>query len=722
MSAARWERVTRIVEAIATAVSSRDSAALQAATVDLELAGPLRYKPLGSTPVVPPPRRLRLLRNHLVDRLGLGGVAEEQWSPPAPPPARTGGTAGTVRQELIVHVFARSTGPPAAAAYRRIRQMWDACAEAFTATEEIDGLGMPVSLPDVPGHGAVAARQNKAEGVQAIVRVEHDTVCLSVAAQRPGVTWTQWSDRWEAVAGDDGPLMAVVTIFAGLVGQRPDPSAGTVAAVAGALPATSDDFWQADGTALPNAALWELPSTGGTARHRRLVVLASADHDVELSALVWSRGDTELTPFTQYLLNAAKIRYEARERDASEPVLAGGGAEARRWLKDLSVTVEIARDNMSHSLRAAGLGGDPAAGPLGDDFALAGALHTQLAYDLRYVENAREATPSGSAVVSAPQLVPAAGALAVPTFGLVTALAEEFVAVNTLIDGSIPWPVANDRADYVRGTMPSTDPARPHEVVLTMLGEVGNNAAAHAVANLIRSFASVDQIVMVGIAAGVPAPDRPQQHVRLGDIVVGTWNVVDFDHIVDTPTGPQRRQEFPRRSALLAGRVKMLAAREMRGERPWETHLATLIAALPDFAPPPASADQLFAHDGEDAAPVPHPEPAASGHRAGYPKVHEGRIGSSDRSMHNATARDILAERHNLRAIEMEGKGIGAASFADGREWFVVRGISDYGDARVDKVWRRYASAVAAAYVRALLGACQPVDPHGGHIGGADAR
>jgi hypothetical protein len=90
--------------------------------------------------------------------------------------------------------------------------------------------------------------------------------------------------------------------------------------------------------------------------------------------------------------------------------------------------------------------------------------------------------------------------------------------------------------------------------------------------------------------------------------------------------------------------------------------------------------------------------------------------------MRNATARNALAERHTLRAIEKEGKGIGTASFADGREWFVVRGISDYGDVRVDKVWRRYASAVAAAYVRALLGACQSVDPHGGRTGGADAR
>jgi nucleoside phosphorylase len=32
-----------------------------------------------------------------------------------------------------------------------------------------------------------------------------------------------------------------------------------------------------------------------------------------------------------------------------------------------------------------------------------------------------------------------------------------------------------------------------------------------------------------------------------------------------------------------------------------------------------------------------------------------------------------------VRAIEMEGTGVGKSSFASGIEWHVVRGISDYG-------------------------------------------
>ena len=64
-----------------------------------------------------------------------------------------------------------------------------------------------------------------------------------------------------------------------------------------------------------------------------------------------------------------------------------------------------------------------------------------------------------------------------------------------------------------------------------------------------------------------------------------------------------------------------------------------------------------------------------------------------------------------LRAIEMEGAGVAWSSFASSRDWMIVRGVSDYGDRRMATNWRKYASAVAAAYARALLGRCPPIDP-----------
>lgn len=455
--------------------------------------------------------------------------------------------------------------------------------------------------------------------------------------------------------------------------------------------------------------MWELPPYG--AASRRLVFLGSADRAAELSKLVWSRGDADFTPFTQYLINVAKVRYEERVRFTSEHRLADG-SDTEQWLEAMSVTVDIARANMSACLRAAGLDADPATGALADDFEVAAALRDQLTYDVRYARH----------VVVAAELSSKAATRAwqPPIFGLLTALPEEFAAVRALIDNPQSVAIEGDRADYVCGTMPGTESTRPHPVVLTMIGETGTPAAAHAVANLLRSFDSVDQVVMVGIAAGVPNRQRPEQHVRLGDIVAATWNIVDFDNVVDTPAGPQRRQEFPRRSALLGARAEALAIEEADGERrPWEVHLAALLAKQPKlFRRPDPSTDVLYADDRDTAAVVPHPSLEASGHRVGYPKVHLGRIGSSDRSMRNAESRDAFARRHQLRAIEMEGAGVGWASFAEGRESFVIRGISDYGDARVGKLWRPYAAAVAAAYLRALLSVCRPLNPHGGRVSG----
>ncbi len=302
-----------------------------------------------------------------------------------------------------------------------------------------------------------------------------------------------------------------------------------------------------------------------------------------------------------------------------------------------------------------------------------------------------------------------------PVIGLITALEEEYAAMASLIDDVEERPMAGDPAEYLCGSLPSVFADRPHPVVLTMLAGTGNNAAATGVANLLRSFESVDQVVMVGIAAGVPAPRRPERHVRLGDVVVGTWGIVDYDHVVDRPDGVVPRQGFPQPSALLSQRVKGLAAAELRGLRPWENVLALLLQRMPGFARPDPMTDRLYVRD----RPVRHPDPEASGHRPGMPKVHEGRIGSANRSLRNAARRDALAREFDLRAFEMEGSGIGSSAFAGGRDWLVVRGISDYGDRRLGRLWRPYASAVAAAYTRALLRRCPPITPHGGHVGGA---
>lgn len=685
LPASDWDDIAALLQRMTDAATPADFAE---ATADLELASPRRYTPLDSTPLVGPPPRVTLLRHQLVH--ALSGLD----LPPAPelPPRPGATTDGLLTNYLVVHVFAPATD----AAYPRLRRLWDGCGTVFEANQPIDKLGQPVALPAaIPTGTAIAARRS--DHVQGIVWREHDTLVLSVAAKAPGATWAQLAARWQEVAGggDDGPLIGVVTIFAGTVETSPDLAIG---AVVGALPATADDFWRAESNEIGPCTLWELPPFVD-GRRRRLVLLAGPGREAELSSLIWPRGDAEPAPLTQYLLSAAQGHYERRVRDETVLELADPS-----WFDALSDAAGAAGENMTQSLVAAGGPADPRTGPLGADFRAVTTLCRQIDLDRRHAgrSRARAAAHGGQ-----------------PTIGLITALPEEFAAMSALLDDPVERRIAGDRGMYRSGTLPSADPDRPHEVVLTLLAETGNDAAAYGGAHLVRSFPSVDHLVMVGIAAGVPRTSDPGRHVRLGDIVVATWNIVDFDHIVDRPGGPERRQEFPRRSDLLAGRVKLLVSGEILEQAPWEAELDRLIEKHTVFIRPDAETDVVYSGDDDFAVPVPHPDPTLSGHRPGRPKVHEGRIGSSDRSMRNASARDELARRHNLLAIEMEGKGIGRAGHADGRDWFVVRGISDYGDRWTNNKWRHYASAAAAAYVRALFRVCPPLDPHGGHTGGA---
>ncbi len=281
--------------------------------------------------------------------------------------------------------------------------------------------------------------------------------------------------------------------------------------------------------------------------------------------------------------------------------------------------------------------------------------------------------------------------------------------MRAMIDGPQRLNVAGDRADYVVGALPSTEPGGPHPVVLTLLDETGNDAAASACANLVRSFPSVRCLLMVGIAAGVPSPDRPGRHVRLGDIVVASWGVVEYDSVSHQASGPVPRRTFPAASALLERRARMLDVAELSGERPWEKWITAVAERFPDFGRPPDGTDVLYAADDSDEQ-VQHPDPGLTGHRLGWPKVHRAMIASGDRSLRSARKRDeIAASAPDVLAIEMEGKGVGNAGFSAGVEWLVIRGISDYGDQHANRTWRNYAALVAAAYAKALLAQCPPL-------------
>jgi nucleoside phosphorylase len=648
--------------------------------------------------------------------------------------------------ELVVHIFAHADGPYVDEAHDGIRRMWARCRSNLGMTETVEATALPAALPAALGSASsqstvIAARQSAAGDFQAVLRRAHEVLNLSIlVSPRPRKDWPELDRMVAAVLENDTDiLIGIVRLFLGkstvlAAAASPDFSRS----LATLLPDTEHAHeWWRRGISTRTFSLWETSPLLDTRTEREFVVLAAPEHDARLGDWVWSAGGgPAIPPLARYLMHMAAMRYqlrvrlnypsagelsarldtdrldEAREEQAATAVTIGA-------MRAMHRTVEITVSNALAALAPDDR--EHADGPFRDDRDLAEWLTQHLDDDITYLEAAyqqsqRVVGTSGGATRAPARVGPSGDA---PTFGIVTALREERTAMQVLLDNPRRHPVGGDRAHYVLGTLPSADPSRPHQVVLTVLGETGTQAAANACANLARSFATVNCVIMTGIAAGVPDRARPERHVRLGDIVVGSWGVVDYDHVVDRPGESTPRQPHPVPSPLLVHCAKELQVAEElaangQGMRSWERWISVGASSLESYGRPGAHNDRLFAADS-DTRPVPHPPRRVSGHRPGQPKVHLGVIGSGDRALRSIEKRDELATRFGLLAVEMEATGIGKAGFSNGLEWFVVRGISDYGDQRTDDTWRRYASLAAAAYVRALLAECSPLAVRGGH-------
>jgi nucleoside phosphorylase len=283
--------------------------------------------------------------------------------------------------------------------------------------------------------------------------------------------------------------------------------------------------------------------------------------------------------------------------------------------------------------------------------------------------------------------------------GLVAALPVEAAALRLVIDDVRAQSLPDDPNRYHIGTLPSTTPGHAHRVVAALQAYDGTRSAAAICTDLARSFPQLRIVIMCGIAGGVPAPDHPDRDIWLGDIVSATDGVVDYDHVRSADGVEDIRRPVSGVSVELLRAEREVEARQQLGHEPWLD-----VLRRPDlparFRRPPASTDTLL-HRGTV---VPHADPSG---RVG-PRVHRGLIGSADRLLRDPELRDRLAARHRIRAIEMEGSGIGVGTVLHGLSWYVVRGVADYCDGAKSDLWHGYAALAAAAYTRAILGHLPP--------------
>ena len=128
------------------------------------------------------------------------------------------------------------------------------------------------------------------------------------------------------------------------------------------------------------------------------------------------------------------------------------------------------------------------------------------------------------------------------SIGIVTALPKEFAAMQLQLRDAadIAFPGQGAGLRYAVGRVKASG-GGSHYAALCLAG-MGNNVAAIRAMRLLEHFPQVDDIIMVGIAGGVPNITKVEDHVRLGDIVVSDLGgVVQYDFVKDE--GPFRSEK-----------------------------------------------------------------------------------------------------------------------------------------------------------------------------------
>jgi len=289
----------------------------------------------------------------------------------------------------------------------------------------------------------------------------------------------------------------------------------------------------------------------------------------------------------------------------------------------------------------------------------------------------------------------------VPTIGIITALSKEYVAVEAMLDNPKDYYVPSQTAgeQYLLGEVPTITGGK-HSVVLSRAVSMGNNLAAIWATLLLRYFPTVKAIIMVGIAGGIPNPKKPDEHVRLGDVVVSNEKgVVQYDFVKEEIDKILPRYLPRPPSARLLDAAKRLEAAEIKGDRRWVEYTAR--ASYLRGATRPSGKTDILVDSQDTTKRIRHPRDPKR--IPGQPRVFLGPIASANTLLKDPVKRDSLRDQRNVKAVEMEGSGIADATWVLDAEYLVVRGICDYCDSNKGDDWQNYAAVVAAAYTRGLL-------------------
>ncbi|WQF82216.1 Putative nucleoside phosphorylase domain-containing protein [Colletotrichum destructivum] len=302
------------------------------------------------------------------------------------------------------------------------------------------------------------------------------------------------------------------------------------------------------------------------------------------------------------------------------------------------------------------------------------------------------------------------------TVGWLCALSLEMAAAKGMLDQVHPNLPQQDSADhnsYILGQV------RGHNIVIACLpaGIYGTTVAATVAKDLLRTFKSIQFILMVGIGGGVPSQT---QDVRLGDVVVSqptgtSGGVIQYDR------GKMVQEEDFRRTGSLNSPPQVLLAALNRLKADYDTgdcqipyFLSEMLSKRPimkeKYGPRHSSEDRLYRAGYEHADEEFNCDQCDQtqvfqryAREEEGPLVHFGNIASGNQVIRHGATRDRLCKELGVLCFEMEATGL-----MQDFPCIVIRGICDYADSHKNKIWQGYAAAAAAAFAKELLSVIPP--------------
>lgn len=283
--------------------------------------------------------------------------------------------------------------------------------------------------------------------------------------------------------------------------------------------------------------------------------------------------------------------------------------------------------------------------------------------------------------------------------GIIAALPEEAAAIEVLLEdvNSINFDIGKSVAGnrYKIGKVKALDGGF-HKVVVCLLPDMGNNLATAVATKMQTYFPSMDNIIVCGIAGGIP------QKVHLGDVIVSTNGVIQYDYgkniFINGSSDFEEKDSGTPCSLFLREAVAFLQKEALIDGDKWTkyiTKINSLVSA--DFSIPNWEYEEYFEKTEKGDYDKVSRKVSKHSH------LHFGKVASGNIVQKDPTKRDSLYEKYKVIAIEMEASGIKDATRLQSNGYIAIRGICDFCDGTKGDDWHNYAAAVAAAYTYALI-------------------